>query len=417
MPAHYAPPATSPVLAVPARAKPDPTVVLIDDDPLYLDYVSGLLAKQGITRVTTLDARQALFPMLNGIEADCLVIDYDLGEDNGLNVAQRLLAEREDAPALVMMTGTGSERTAIKAMRLGFHDYVSKRSLTATEMARAVQRAIEVRRAPAPALPAAPVETHAPTGLPARSRMETTLAGLCAGRSRRPFAFGLVEPDLAEVSARLGLGAVERARESFVFALRKRCGGAGLVAHWEGERFAWAFDDAAAAPDPFGRTMRDLPAALECTVELDGAWARVPARAGALLLPPGAHDPHEVAAAASRLLDAAIAEGTGQRHEVRGHHAAPTLNAAGEAGRDERRRERRMRCLKLARVILPGDRAVVDCVATNLSAGGACLTAKSFFVAPDAFSVEIVGSGERRPARVAWQKGSVMGIAFSGTVH
>lgn len=425
MPAHHALAAlTPPQLDAPL----DPVVALVDDDPLYIEYVTGLLAMEGVTRVRAIDARAPLFPRLHDVEADCLVIDYDLGHDNGLNVAERVLAERPDAPALVMMTGTGSERTVIKAMRLGFHDYVSKRSLTGPEMVRAVHRAIASRR------PAATVMAgdamHAPTGLPGRARVAAALEELCGIGSRRPFAFGLLEPNLADVTAQLGLAAGHRAREGFVHALRgglDRGLGRALVGHWEGDRFAWIWDEAA-TPAAFDAAMAALPGALERTVVTDGAWARVPACAGAVLLPTGRHDAGAVVADATALIESARETGRPERHAVRGRHAAVTAADDAPSASNEKRAARRMRCLKLARVILPGDRAVVDCVAVNLSANGACLKAKSFFVAPDSFAVEIVGSGERRPARVAWQRGPVMGVEFTdagapraapapGTVH
>ena len=410
MPAPHAPP-PPPLLPAGMPAPPDPVVAVIDDDPLYVDYLTGLLALEGITRVEHVDAREELFPRLSAIEADCLVIDYDLGRDNGFNVASRIIAERRDAPGLVMITGTGSERTVVKAMRMGFHDYVSKRTLTGGEMKRAIRRAVAARR---PVLvPAAPVDdgVHAPTGLPSRGRMEAMLETLCAPRSRRPFTFCLVEPDLDEVGATLGIAATERARESFVYALRKARASKGLLAHWEGDRFAFASDEEA-APEPFGEAMRALPGALERTIAVDGAWARIAAHAGGLLLPIGRHDPVEVATATAALLDGARQAGDAERHEVRGDHAA-NAGAREDGTGNERRRARRMRCLRLARIVLPGDRAVVDCVVMDMSTTGARLKTKSFFVAPDAFSIEVVGSGVRRPARVAWQRGAMLGVTYT----
>ena len=71
----------------------DPVIALIDDDPLHVDDLAGLLAMEGLTRVRGVDARRPIFPALDAIEADCLVIDDDPPSANGWS-GRRARAER-----------------------------------------------------------------------------------------------------------------------------------------------------------------------------------------------------------------------------------------------------------------------------------------------------------------------------------
>ena len=73
---------------------------------------------------------------------DCILLDYHLPDMNGLEVLRHISTENKDAP-VIMMTGEGNEMIAVTAMKLGSHDYIPKKAVTASALKRAVDRATE----------------------------------------------------------------------------------------------------------------------------------------------------------------------------------------------------------------------------------------------------------------------------------
>lgn len=56
---------------------------------------------------------------------DLIAVDQHLPVYNGLEVIERLMG-REDTPPIIMVTGTGDEKTAVSALKLGARDYIVK---------------------------------------------------------------------------------------------------------------------------------------------------------------------------------------------------------------------------------------------------------------------------------------------------
>ena len=401
-------------------------IAVVDDDPLYLEYVSGLLAVQGFRRVQCLGAGAGLARALREIEADCLLIDNDLGRDNGFNVAMRMMQERSDPPPVVMMTGAGSERAAVKAFRLGFSDYVSKRNLTSSELALAVQGAVargsEVRDA-------GDDPGRGADGLGNVAHMRGTLATFAAQTSRRAFAALMIAPrDPDALARRVGLVAADRASRHFVRKLREEAGPLGFLGRWTEGRFM-LLSDAIGTPDDLERLCADLAPRLEVETACEGTRARLPAVLGAVLQPPHAVDPDRVAMAVEAALDDARQRGVA--HAIaRGSAGSVTRPAHARcapapvpvpkeeerrnaASKREQRGERRMRCLKRARILLHEIGTVVDAVVVDRSARGLGLRALGYLVAPDRFEIEVLGSG-RHEVDLRWQVGGRLGVQIAG---
>ena len=79
----------------------------------------------------------------------------------------------------------------------------------------------------------------------------------------------------------------------------------------------------------------------------------------------------------------------------------------------ERRAERRTRTLKEGNVLV-SDYVSVKCTIRDLSPGGARLELETPIVLPSAFRLQIVSADITIPGTSAWQRGTEVGIRFTG---
>jgi len=113
-------------------------VLLVDDEPSMLFALKELLKSSGHEAVTARNGREAL-AQLEGVEA--VVTDYQMPEMDGVQLLQAI-RERDEALPVVLLTAHGSERLAVRAMKLGAYEYLTK-PLDIDEMSLVVARAVE----------------------------------------------------------------------------------------------------------------------------------------------------------------------------------------------------------------------------------------------------------------------------------
>jgi PAS domain-containing protein len=78
----------------------------------------------------------------------------------------------------------------------------------------------------------------------------------------------------------------------------------------------------------------------------------------------------------------------------------------------ERRHAARTRSLLAGKILLNGQRSVIDCVVRNLSPQGACLQVASVVGIPQTFDLQIDGEKSARPCAAVWRARNRIGIDF-----
>ena len=99
-----------------------PTVLVVDDEPEIVQFVSAALEDEGFAVTTAADGRQAL-EMAATARPDLVVLDMMLPRLGGEGIAKELRRAHGDLPILVM---TADGRAEEKAQRVGAFAFLSK---------------------------------------------------------------------------------------------------------------------------------------------------------------------------------------------------------------------------------------------------------------------------------------------------
>ena len=117
-------------------------ILLVDDDPAMTEALAQALPQKGYEATTRESADEAL-ELLEGEDFDVVVTDLNMQGMNGLELCERIVANRPDIP-VVVITAFGSLETAVAAIRAGAYDFVTKPFETKT-LALALERAVQHR--------------------------------------------------------------------------------------------------------------------------------------------------------------------------------------------------------------------------------------------------------------------------------
>jgi phosphoserine phosphatase RsbU/P len=124
---------------------PTASVLIVDDDPVFALFVQQLILSRNrdfpCTPQWADTAEKALLELARN-RHELMVLDYHLPGADGLQMLARLDELPPDhRPAVIMLTGTGSEAVAVEAMKRGARDYLPKAGLDAEPLMRALRGA------------------------------------------------------------------------------------------------------------------------------------------------------------------------------------------------------------------------------------------------------------------------------------
>ncbi|NOY46096.1 MAG: sigma-54-dependent Fis family transcriptional regulator [Deltaproteobacteria bacterium] len=119
---------------------PKPKILIVDDEYLIRWSLSENLQKEGYRCVTSETGEEAL-ELFRTESPDLVLLDIKLPGIDGIQVLQQIKETDPDTPVL-MITATTQVEVAVKAMKLGAYDYVSK-PFDLTEIQTKVRHALE----------------------------------------------------------------------------------------------------------------------------------------------------------------------------------------------------------------------------------------------------------------------------------
>ncbi len=115
-------------------------ILVVDDSKEIIKHLTEhVLPTFGYKTLHAFDGRSGLKFIREG-KPDLVMLDYNLPEMTGIDVLQQMAQESINTP-VVLMTGYGSELSAIEAFRLGAKDYLIK-PFTVDEIVETIDRAL-----------------------------------------------------------------------------------------------------------------------------------------------------------------------------------------------------------------------------------------------------------------------------------
>ncbi len=118
-------------------------ILVIDDEPIVLDSCRKILRQEGFEVKGAMNGREGL-KKIEEDKYDAVLVDWKLPEIDGMEVL-RIIKKNHPDIIVVMITGYPSVESAVKAMKLGVSDYVSK-PFTPDELKDVLIKAIEHSR-------------------------------------------------------------------------------------------------------------------------------------------------------------------------------------------------------------------------------------------------------------------------------
>lgn len=101
-----------------------PTVLIIDDDPTFCLMLKSFLTKKEFTAETAFSGTEAL-NQVNKQDFDVVLSDFRLPDTDGLSLLEQIRELKPGTPVIIM-TSYADIRIAVKAMKNGAYEYVTK---------------------------------------------------------------------------------------------------------------------------------------------------------------------------------------------------------------------------------------------------------------------------------------------------
>ncbi|HBF36108.1 MAG TPA: hypothetical protein DDW50_02175 [Firmicutes bacterium] len=123
-----------------------PIILIVDDEEGMRDSLCELLARDGYRLITANDGYQAL-EQIQRNQVDLILLDIMMPGMDGIETLKQIRSSNERA-RIIMITGYGTIESAVKAMKFGANDYVTK-PFVVKDLRKTIKESIEL----APSMP------------------------------------------------------------------------------------------------------------------------------------------------------------------------------------------------------------------------------------------------------------------------
>jgi len=120
------------------------TLLIIEDEERMRRLLELVLKPEGYDLLLAASGEEGIKLLSERSELDLVLTDLQLGKLSGLDVLEEAKKTRPDIPVLII-TGYGTVKSAVEAMRKGAYDYISK-PVDHDELKILIARALELRR-------------------------------------------------------------------------------------------------------------------------------------------------------------------------------------------------------------------------------------------------------------------------------
>ena len=120
------------------------TILVIDDSVEMVKHLTEYILPTFDYKTLSAQDGQSGLALIREQQPDLVMLDYNLPRMTGIDVLQQMVQESLTVP-VILMTGYGSELSAIEAFRLGAKDYLIK-PFTVDEVVETVSRALVEKR-------------------------------------------------------------------------------------------------------------------------------------------------------------------------------------------------------------------------------------------------------------------------------
>jgi FixJ family two-component response regulator len=129
-------------------------LLVVDDDSVDRAAVRRVIARSGLAGAEIVEAADAGTAIAtatsgaagNGDGVDCILLDYQLGADTGLDVLEALRARGSHIP-VVMLTGRSDPLTVATLMKAGASDFLTKELLAPDRLEQVIRAALRLAAA------------------------------------------------------------------------------------------------------------------------------------------------------------------------------------------------------------------------------------------------------------------------------
>ena len=393
-------------------------VCIVDDDELFRLHLAALLGQERLRSVQASDSA-GLVEILQKEMPDCILLDYNLDAENGLRLHEQLKLRFPRLAPVIMLSADESQRTAIKAFRMGIFDFVQKRNLRIDEVAAAIRNSIarherESTREDEVSVLRKRAMFDGLTGMFTREELDRKLALVAdtAGRTGSEYAVLAIRfAEYRRICTSLGVASAEEALRAFAGRIRANIREDDFCGRFDEDTFFYVMDRRVTEDSVRERRER-FSAQLAFSQFIKSLEVRVTPHISVALA--GAEDDDEQMI--ERLCRELDNRQTAQR-SVEGSESWGSLPAgspgSGMSGEpEERRASQRTRTLKPAFIALEEWSSKISCTARNISDGGARIRLERPLALPDYFLVQITASGPLRRVRKCWHMNNEIGIEF-----